>query len=149
MYKEIELEKKAIHHFFLAFSSKPYNFQNQPLSYFNSTKVDTGIRQDNTGITYIGTGQPINVFIGQACYRGAYYLYGKTKHFAHKCPNQKAQIKAVFYAITGKKRQVWVNEMRELDCHNYTPLCLLSINFLFQGITRIYRSTLIKRFVQL
>ena len=34
-------------------------------------------------------------------------------------------------------------------CYNYTPLYLLSTTFLFQGITRIYRSTLIKELMQL
>ena len=57
----------------------------------------------------------MDVSIGQAHYRGAYYLCGKTGHFTCEYPNQKAQIKAVFCAMTSKKRQVQVNEVRELD----------------------------------
>ena len=104
MYKEIKLEKKAIHHSFSAFSSKPRNTQNQPLLCSNPVKVDTGIRQDGTEITYTGAGQPMDVSIGQACYRGVYYLCGKTGHFVHSCSNQKAQIRAVLCAITGEER---------------------------------------------
>ena len=106
MYKEIELEKKAIHHSFLAFSSKPCSPQNQPPPCSNPVKTDIGIRWDGIGITYIGTRQPMDVSIGQAHYRGAYYLCGKTGHFTCEYPNQKAQIKAVFCAMTSKKRQV-------------------------------------------
>ena len=87
IYKEIELEKKAIHYSFSAFSSKPHNPQNQPPPHSNPIKVDTGIRQDGTGITYIGARQPMGVSIGQAYYRGACYLCGKTKHFTYKCLN--------------------------------------------------------------
>ena len=87
MYKEIKLEKKAIHHFFSAFSSKPHNSQNQPLLHSNLVKVDIGIRQDGTRITYTGAGQSMDVSIRQACHRGAYYLCGKTGHFACECPN--------------------------------------------------------------
>ena len=115
MYKKIELEKKAIHHSFSAFSSKSRNPQNQPPLYFNPVKVDTGIRWDDTEITYTGAGQPKDVSSRQACRRGACYLCGKTGHFAYKCPNQKAQIRAVLHAITGKERQVQVDEVRELD----------------------------------
>ena len=46
----------------------------------------------------------MDISIRQACYRRAYYLYSKTGHFIYKCPNQKAQIRAVLYAITGEKR---------------------------------------------
>ena len=115
MYEEIELEKKAIHHSFSAFSSKPHNSQNYSLPHSNAIKVDTGTRWDSTGITYIGAEQPMDVFIGQAHYRGACYLCGKTGHFACECPNQKAQIRAVLYAITNEERQAWVDEVRELD----------------------------------
>ena len=115
MYKEIKLEKKAIHHFFLAFNSKPCNFQNQPPFYSNLTKVDTGIRQNSIGITYTGARQPIDISIGQAHHREACYLCGKTRHFAHECPNQKAQIRAVPYTMTGEEKQAWVDKVRELD----------------------------------
>ena len=115
MYEEIELEKKAIHHSFSAFSSKSHNPQNQPPPHSNPVKADTGIRQDGTGITYIGAGQPIDASIRQACCRGACYSCGKTRHFAHKCPNQKAQIRAVLCAMTSKERQVWADKVRELD----------------------------------
>ena len=43
-YEKIELEKKAIHYFFLAFSSKSYNSQNQPSLCSNPTKTDTSIK---------------------------------------------------------------------------------------------------------
>ena len=64
MYEEIELEKKAIHHSFSAFSSKPYNSQNQPLPCSNPIKADTSIKWDSIGIIYTGAGQPIDVSIG-------------------------------------------------------------------------------------
>ena len=115
MYKEIELEKKAIHHSFSAFSSKPRNFQNQPPLCSNPIKADTGIRQNGTEITYTDAGQSMDVSIGQAHCRGVCYLYSKTRHFVCECPNQKAQIKAVLHAITGEERQVWANEVRELN----------------------------------
>ena len=57
----------------------------------------------------------MDVFIGQAYCRGAYYLYGKTRHFTHECPNQKAQIKVVLRAMTSEERQAWVDKVRELD----------------------------------
>ena len=57
----------------------------------------------------------MDIFIGQAHCREVYYLYGKTGHFTHKCPNQKAQIRAVLHAMTSEERQVWVDEVRELD----------------------------------
>ena len=57
----------------------------------------------------------MDVSIRQACRRGACYLCGKTGHFVHKCLNQKAQIRAVLYAMTSKKRQAWVDEVRELN----------------------------------
>ena len=115
MYEEIELEKKAIHHSFSAFSSKSCNSQNQPPPRSNPIKADIGIRQNSTGITYTGAGQPMDVFIGQAHCRGACYLYGKTGHFACKYPNQKAQIRAVLHTMTGEEKQVWADKMRELD----------------------------------
>ena len=115
IYEKIKLEKKAIHHSFSAFSSKPHNPQNYSPPHPNPIKTDTSIRWDGTEITYIGAGQPIDVFIGQARCKGAYYLCGKTGHFARECPNQKAQIRAVLRAMTGKERQVWVDEVRELD----------------------------------
>ena len=46
----------------------------------------------------------MDISIGQACCRGAYYLYSKTGYFAYECFNQKAQIRAVLYAITGEER---------------------------------------------
>ena len=64
MYKKIELEKKAIHYSFSAFSLKPRNPQNQSPPHSNLVKVDTSIRQDGTEITYTGAKQPIDVFIG-------------------------------------------------------------------------------------
>ena len=115
MYKEIELEKKAIHHSFSAFSSKPCNSQNQPSPCSNPVKIDTGIKWDSTRITYTGAEQPIDVSIGQAHYRGACYLYDKTRHFTYKCSNQKTQIRTIFYIITSEKRQMQVDKMRELD----------------------------------
>ena len=115
MYKKIELEKKAIHHSFSAFSSKSYNPQNYPPPHSNAIKTDTDTRRDSTGITYIGAGQPIDIFIGQACCRGVYYLYSKTGHFACECPNQKEQIRAVSHTMTGEERQVWADKVRELD----------------------------------
>ena len=115
MYEEIELEKKAIHYSFSAFSSKPHNPQNQSSPHSNPIKADTGIRQDDIGITYTSTRQPMNVSIEQTHHRGAYYLYSKTKHSTCKCFNQKAQIRVVLYTITSKKRQVWIDEVRELD----------------------------------
>ena len=57
----------------------------------------------------------MNVSIRQAHHRGACYLYGKTRHFAREYPNQKAQIRTVLYAMTGKERQVWADEVRKLD----------------------------------
>ena len=57
----------------------------------------------------------MDIFIRQACHRGACYLYSKTRCFIYKCPNQKAQIRAVLYIITDKERQVWIDEMRKLD----------------------------------
>ena len=71
IYKEIELEKKAIHYSFLAFSSKSYNSQNQPPPYSNPVKTDIDIRWDSTGITYTGAGQPMDVFIRQTYHKGA------------------------------------------------------------------------------
>ena len=52
-YKEIELKKKAIHHFFLVFSSKLYNPQNQLSPYSNLTKVDISVKYDSIGVIYI------------------------------------------------------------------------------------------------
>ena len=115
MYKEIELKKKAIHYSFSAFSSKPCNPQNYSPPCSNPVKVNIGTRQDSIEITYISAGQSIDVSIGQAHYRGACYLRGKTGHFICECPNQKTQIRAVLYAITGEERQVWMDEVRELD----------------------------------
>ena len=77
--------------------------------------MNIGIRQNSIEITYTGIKQPMDIFIRQACHRGAYYLYSKTGHFAYKCPNQKAQIKTVLYAITSEERQVQVDKMRELN----------------------------------
>ena len=57
----------------------------------------------------------MDVSIGQAYRREACYLYGKTGYFVHKCPNQKAQIRAVLHAMTSKKRQVQADKMRKLD----------------------------------
>ena len=57
----------------------------------------------------------MDVSIGQAHHKGACYLYGKTRHFACECLNQKAQIRAVLHTMTGKKRQVQVDKMKELD----------------------------------
>ena len=57
----------------------------------------------------------MNIFIGQACCREVCYLCGKTGHFTHECPNQKAQIKVVLCAITSEERQVQVDKVRELD----------------------------------
>ena len=57
----------------------------------------------------------MDIFIGQACCREVCYLYGKTGHFTYECPNQKAQIRAVLCAMTGEKRQAWVDEVRELN----------------------------------
>ena len=90
IYKKIELEKKAIHYSFSAFSSKPHNPQNQPPPCSNPVKADIGIRWDSIEITYIGAGQLINVSIGQAYYRGACYSCGKTGHFVCECSDQKA-----------------------------------------------------------
>ena len=115
MYEEIELEKKAIHHSFLVFSSKPYNPQNQSPPHSNLIKADTGIRWNGIRITYISARQPMDISIGQAHHRGVCYLYGKTGHFVHECLNQKAQIRAVLHAMTGEERQVWADEVRELD----------------------------------
>ena len=60
----------------------------------------------------------MDISIGQACCKGVYYLYSKTGHFAHECPNQKAQIRAVLHTMTGEERQVWVDEVRELNKSN-------------------------------
>ena len=57
----------------------------------------------------------MDVSIRQAHYRGACYLYSKTRHFACECPNQKAQIRAVLHTITGEEKQVWADEVRKLD----------------------------------
>ena len=57
----------------------------------------------------------MDVFIGQAYCKKVYYLYGKTRHFIYKCPNQKAQIRAVLYTITSEERQAWVDKVRKLD----------------------------------
>ena len=57
----------------------------------------------------------MDVFIGQAHCREVCYLCSKTGHFVCKCPNQKAQIRAVLHIITGEERQVWVDKVRELD----------------------------------
>ena len=104
-----------MHHSFSAFSSKPHNSQNQPPPHSNPVKVDIGIRQDSTGITYTGIGQPMDVSIGQAYHREVYYLYDKTKYFIYKCPNQKAQIKVVLHIMNGKEKQVQTDKVRELD----------------------------------
>ena len=60
----------------------------------------------------------MDVSIGQARRRKVCYLCGKTGHFAHKCSNQKAQIRAVLCAITGKERQVWADEVKKLNENN-------------------------------
>ena len=57
----------------------------------------------------------MDVSIGQAYYREACYLYSKTGHFACECFNQKAQIKAVLYTMTNKKKQIQVDKVRELN----------------------------------
>ena len=57
----------------------------------------------------------MDISIRQTCCKGVYYLYSKTGHFAHECPNQKAQIRAVFHAITSEKRQAQADEVRELN----------------------------------
>ena len=57
----------------------------------------------------------MNISIGQAYCKGVYYLCGKTGHFACKCPNQKAYIRVVLYTMTGEERQVWADEVRELN----------------------------------
>ena len=115
MYEEIELEKKAIHHSFLAFSSKLYNPQSQPSPYSNLTKADIDIKQNSIGIIYIDTRQSIDIFIRQAYCKGVYYLCGKTGHFTCKCSNQKAQIRAVLRVMTGEERQVQADKVRELN----------------------------------
>ena len=60
----------------------------------------------------------MDVSIGQAHYKGACYLYGKTGHFAYECSNQKVQIRAVLHTMTSEERQVQANKVRELDESN-------------------------------
>ena len=60
----------------------------------------------------------MDISIKQVCHREACYLYSKTGCFIYKCPNQKAQIRAVLYTITDKKRQVWADKVRKLDESN-------------------------------
>ena len=46
----------------------------------------------------------MDIFIRQVHHRGVCYLYSKTGHFACKCSNQKAQIRAVLHTITSEKK---------------------------------------------
>ena len=57
----------------------------------------------------------MDVSIRQAYYKEVCYLYSKTRHFAYKCLNQKIQIRAVFYTITSKEKQIQVDKVRELN----------------------------------
>ena len=60
----MELEKKAIYHFFLVFNSKPCNSQNQLSSHSTPTKVNIDIRQDSIRIIYTGAKQSMDISIG-------------------------------------------------------------------------------------
>ena len=57
----------------------------------------------------------MDVSIRQAYYKEVYYLCGKTRYFAHECPNQKVQIKVVLYIMTSEERQVWVDKVKDLN----------------------------------
>ena len=69
-------------------------------------------RRDATGVTFGGTGQPMEV--SEARQKGLCFKCGMKGHIAKFCPNcNKVEVRQMIVGMTPEMRKLWMDELKD------------------------------------
>ena len=70
-------------------------------------------RRDATGVTFGGTGQPMEV--SEARQKGLCFKCGMKGHIAKFCPNcNKVEVRQMIVGMTPEMRKLWMDELKDV-----------------------------------
>ena len=71
-------------------------------------------RHDNTGTTFGGLGQPMDVVIDKAKRNNLCFLCGKAGHISRNCPGRVERMRSMMRFLSGPERREWADEFAML-----------------------------------